>query len=874
MTPMFAVPALALLAFAFLLVKAPQIPKSPILGVGISPTASGTSHTESCVVPTDANVIAMTAVNGLPLGYLVPNENGCFYEDIPVASPDDSYYIEILDGFKKSWLTDASVTVDPPDDRRKGTHIKPRSQLHRDISLNLNYTDPSVVVTVSLPRYDLLANELLSDSMPFRVFINIALAGMKLNGTLLSDALPLRATRMCISDTILTVHAESTGPSASESHLGSSLPPLSGDVALGVDPALESSLMQRYDLDDRYSLKLTDYAIQWSTTRDFDVSDVVGRRLTWTSAFTPVNPEARVSVKFEPFSSIRRFIAFAADQPYDWWPNFFVDITWGTFFTLAPIVVFAFTRLIRTRRTAVSFLAAVGFLPLAMAPLAGVLGDSSTVSFLPRYNLAYVALIIITLIVGAATSRFIAGDSKQVGVLAFGIAASFFFALGAMNIANYLQVHYVPDSMAIFAFCAVVGATLVGLAITGAYRVAVLPNTFGGAWTWILLVVFTLLCLPIPKHHLSMWGYWVPPLEPASGLMLDLAGAVQTLVVPLFTIALSFALAEIESETAAVAVAPLLFAFFSVDYAVTWYFIPIEFIAGFLIYKRLLLRPKDDRFRISGVKETVYRSRAVLVRIAQEQRTLRSIRDAMDALTKQLREQSIAPETYTQKRLELETFAASRFGRPNDADLAASLALNFGPFEENRKNGVAAAIVGIIFGVVDLLLGMRGDIEPFATNSVWEFSAFYFATTLVLVPVLSFGIPAYFFGFYYQYIRGNSGLAKGLLYGSLMVLVLLFGWVIRAQTRLTLVLWGTEWILMFATIGIWFDYTVLRNSLDWRFRWNDVIEFAGGPRISALVTLIVTSLGVAISELLKGEFSSLAGMAAVAVGLPTPTHPH
>jgi hypothetical protein len=144
-----------------------------------------------------------------------------------------------------------------------------------------------------------------------------------------------------------------------------------------------------------------------------------------------------------------------------------------------------------------------------------------------------------------------------------------------------------------------------------------------------------------------------------------------------------------------------------------------------------------------------------------------------------------------------------------------------------------------------------------------------------IVATLGFWlIGAFTFGYVFTYIRGRSGLTKGLRFGVVLVAVtvpLQFLMVHSLVDAGGLLLTVTESLGFYALLGLMFDYKAFRLAEGAQFRWSEFLRIGDLRGLTAIATVLGTSVGVALASALAGKLATVVG--SLLQGLPPTTPP-
>jgi hypothetical protein len=186
--------------------------------------------------------------------------------------------------------------------------------------------------------------------------------------------------------------------------------------------------------------------------------------------------------------------------------------------------------------------------------------------------------------------------------------------------------------------------------------------------------------------------------------------------------------------------------------------------------------------------------------------------------------------------------------------------LSIGPNTDDWINGRwclkwGAALIAPFLLVYLLLLLVQ---STYLSNSTF---GFMLALNQVLTFLSDWLIAAFFFGYYFRYIRGASGLQKGLRTACAMIICLLPAWLTHVSSKTDLIglfFRGGQTFLFFTLLGMAaFDYATFRNALRGQFRWRTFARFGDMPSFTAVVSVLITTLGVGLTTVLTGQFKDL-----------------
>jgi hypothetical protein len=309
------------------------------------------------------------------------------------------------------------------------------------------------------------------------------------------------------------------------------------------------------------------------------------------------------------------------------------------------------------------------------------------------------------------------------------------------------------------------------------------------------------------------------------------------------------------------AVALLLFSCYVISTTLNWFIIPIPFLLALKLYPHFLALPPKKVNALNYLKPVaIERRRWFLDRVfdlSLSQRLLSSL----DQMEKKIAAGDLAIEEFLKRRSKLETYAAGvREDNNFFYDLEAKdLALSLGPYQTNWLNGIHALKRGLVISLPFILFYLL----TFLLKQIRLDSPFVFLwTTLRIIEfMLDWAVYAFFFGYFFNQLKGELGLKKGLRVALVVIACLAPVWLTSGTSTVELsatFLRAGQIFMFFTVLGVWaFDYHTFRNTLREQFSWKRFAQFGDMPSFTAVVSVLLTSVGVAFTSVLKGRFLEL-----------------
>jgi hypothetical protein len=266
-----------------------------------------------------------------------------------------------------------------------------------------------------------------------------------------------------------------------------------------------------------------------------------------------------------------------------------------------------------------------------------------------------------------------------------------------------------------------------------------------------------------------------------------------------------------------IAIAALLFSCYAVGTTDNVFLIPVSFLLSLLVFRRFVLSGGPRCEMISGSTPDIYRKREQLVLQALGQG-----------------KHSDAP-------------ASSTHLPPMECALAV------GPMETDWDNAVLAMKIGLVFGAIYAAL-----YAPYTLAQLADAQPKYPMLSLLAWLTSSIGdqvIPAFLFGYAFRWIAHDSGVQKGLRLSAATIVCLLPMWIIEfgADSPWAVIVTSVQIFILYATIGVTFDYLTLKAALKSKFQWQYVAQLGDMPSLASFGAVIVANVAIGVAALFNNQ---------------------
>jgi hypothetical protein len=319
----------------------------------------------------------------------------------------------------------------------------------------------------------------------------------------------------------------------------------------------------------------------------------------------------------------------------------------------------------------------------------------------------------------------------------------------------------------------------------------------------------------------------------------------------------------------------LLFSAYLVGTTPNFFMIPVPFLISFWAFRRVVIRDPESRAALDAVSGVVIARRRRWIERVLVNDTAQEFKNNVEQIKAKVLSGDLTPDDFEKRRKQIEAYAREREEKTKleNGLEAKETVLTIGPHAENWKNGKWAVARGSVlvlpfFAVYLFILFLRGAIlADLHYPILWNGS-------LVFTFLADWLLGAFFFGYFFNYIRGESGLKKGLRTSCAIIICLLPTWLSSAGTDIEIVavfIRAGETFLFYTLLGVWaFDLKTFSSALGERFRWKTFTRFGDMPSFTAVISVLFTSIGVGLTTVLTGQFKDLV---AQLVGAALGQHP-
>jgi Family of unknown function (DUF6185) len=296
----------------------------------------------------------------------------------------------------------------------------------------------------------------------------------------------------------------------------------------------------------------------------------------------------------------------------------------------------------------------------------------------------------------------------------------------------------------------------------------------------------------------------------------------------------------------------IIFAAFLVGTQLTWLLLPLPFIIALFTF-RFVFAPEKRREAIDSIISTVDKDRPGWKDHVLSMFQVKADEKRLKSLEKRYSDSEILEDEYKAEKKKIEEEIANQ---PCETKLKADrdrkdvikikdTMLGIGPEKTNWGNAARAIRYGIRLALpLTLISGVN-----FWTNSEEALRSYrLLATSSQFLLSLAYWLTAaFFFGYFFNYINGKTGLIKSAYVSACAVIPMAF-----STTGLSnFSPYAIAGLYFFAGLGLWaFDHCIFKQIFDTEFKWKTFLKIENSPSPGSITSLITAGIGTVISGII------------------------
>lgn len=306
------------------------------------------------------------------------------------------------------------------------------------------------------------------------------------------------------------------------------------------------------------------------------------------------------------------------------------------------------------------------------------------------------------------------------------------------------------------------------------------------------------------------------------------------------------------------------FAALLVGPSTTSLWLPIPFLVALVLARYRLFRPATEVAESGEAELNDAAAMAAYLRKAMAGSYARTkLRAALDSLDDLLLKGTLAPKDYAEKKVGLQSHFESRADQPLTGIEDVSRPNRGAPWvfsvggPDIRRNAWECLKVGAFLSVAPILIGIYQNLPNQAADSLFPLAD---CALYLLAALLYWLVLVCFFGIFFPYLRGRTGLTKGAGFACLLMIPHFVLRVLEAQDfadMRPLLLWSLQILGFMSMLGLLAgDWRLLKSN---GLRARNLLLVHNLPFLSAYASVIAAALVSTVAGLLQGKLKDLFG---------------
>jgi hypothetical protein len=301
---------------------------------------------------------------------------------------------------------------------------------------------------------------------------------------------------------------------------------------------------------------------------------------------------------------------------------------------------------------------------------------------------------------------------------------------------------------------------------------------------------------------------------------------------------------------------PALFAFFLIGSAAYVFYVPIPLILGYFLARYWLFRMPDDASATAELQDG--ERREAIQELIRWRWLVRMRRIYQKMQDKKLQKSEITLTEHQTALVRFDSRADRLTGARQAQASQRTRALTRGPYDSAWLNAVVSVKYALLLTLVPVFLSIYRYVST-EWHSPYPIPALILQ---VLLELFYWLLIAFFFGYFYRHLRGNSGLGKGVILAIVIVLPYMCLRLLMLQNLEQMAfffIWASEIFAYCTILGLLaFDYETLRLC---GFSWQQLTAIHRTPTLSAFASTLLAAQGPLIIAISQGKILEIVNFA-------------
>jgi hypothetical protein len=307
-----------------------------------------------------------------------------------------------------------------------------------------------------------------------------------------------------------------------------------------------------------------------------------------------------------------------------------------------------------------------------------------------------------------------------------------------------------------------------------------------------------------------------------------------------------------DQQKAMVIMASLFFLFYCcylIPVRETFLLFPVTLVAAIFLHRLVMVGDKRARYQLIQTGNQLYTQELNDMKIFRKMPELRKSVKLKERYRQRRLDGDLLPADYDKAVADIDKLV----GEPGAENIQRRM--EFGPFQDPLRNGLSALGYGLLVSGLFYLVYFKFYLieTHYELNGIPEVLSGETTNLLVqhLAPVVLHGLAGFCMGYFFPFLKGNSGWEKGAWLGTAMGLAhlpIIYFTVENAGWAPLAGIFFKHVIILMITGFLACDLATIRKIYGRRYSWKDVVHVMGWKRTLTLGASVMTAIGSGITS--------------------------
>jgi hypothetical protein len=270
--------------------------------------------------------------------------------------------------------------------------------------------------------------------------------------------------------------------------------------------------------------------------------------------------------------------------------------------------------------------------------------------------------------------------------------------------------------------------------------------------------------------------------------------------------------------------------------------VPIGFLLSIFAFKWVIFKNITDQTRLFQEYSLIIQKRQDWVTNYFITIELKQIEKLKKTVRKKLLKGDLKIDDYDTQIEKINKYL--KINMPASSDKIEEYGLGIGPFESFWKNGIHSAKWYLVLGAPIILTYFFKNRQDFIIVNLSNY----------LTLILDYFVSGFFFGYFFLFLKGNTGWKKGLYLGLVTQIISIITFLLKGtEISQDVIIVILQKITLFFFLGlIFFDIFTLKKFFKSEFKLNMVFKIEDLTGVTTLGSVLAASIGGSILAIVSG----------------------